>query len=116
MQRDNSGDEKVTRILNACRAPPDTKLLATLATSPAGLVDDEVRRLACMYAAGYWRKQLMNSAGPLLLGYDADSVVDTGLSDWRDLPRHKDEDQVELDVNRSFIYYPKSMFSLPIPL
>lgn len=27
---------------------------------------------------------------------------------WRDLPRHKDEDQVGLDVHRSFIYYPKS--------
>jgi hypothetical protein len=25
---------------------------------------------------------------------------------WRDLPRHKDEDQVQLDVNRAFIYYP----------
>lgn len=29
-------------------------------------------------------------------------------SDWRDLPRHRDEDQVKLDVNRSFIYYPTS--------
>ena len=27
---------------------------------------------------------------------------------WRDLPTHRDEGQVELDVNRSFIYYPKS--------
>ena len=32
---------------------------------------------------------------------------------WHDLPRHKDEDQVELDVNRSFIYYPKSTPRVP---
>jgi hypothetical protein len=25
---------------------------------------------------------------------------------WRSLPRHDDEDQVQLDVNRAFIYYP----------
>ena len=26
--------------------------------------------------------------------------------DWRELPKHKDEDQVKRDVDRSFIYYP----------
>ena len=31
---------------------------------------------------------------------------------WRDLPPHRDENQVELDVNRSFIYYPKSTLVL----
>jgi hypothetical protein len=25
---------------------------------------------------------------------------------WRTLPKHRDEDQVRLDVDRSFIYYP----------
>lgn len=25
---------------------------------------------------------------------------------WKSLQRHRDEDQVELDVNRSFVYYP----------
>jgi len=36
---------------------------------------------------------------------DASPVDDAELS-WRHLPRHPDEDQVQLDVNRSFIYYP----------
>ncbi len=29
-------------------------------------------------------------------------------SSWESLPRHKDEDQVQLDVNRAFIYYPNN--------
>lgn len=32
----------------------------------------------------------------------------TKSATWHALPRHKDEDQVRLDVDRSFIYYPKS--------
>lgn len=27
--------------------------------------------------------------------------------DVKDLPPHRDEDQVQLDVNRSFVYYPE---------
>ena len=48
--------------------------------------------------------------GPILLGCDA---PETGISPqpWRELPRHRDEDQVKLDVNRSFIYYPDSKYS-----
>jgi hypothetical protein len=26
---------------------------------------------------------------------------------WKELPRHRDEDQVQLDVDRSFVYYPQ---------
>ena len=52
---------------------------------------------------------LITKTGPILLGYDVSTSVDGDSPEsWRDLPRHKDEDQVELDVNRSFIYYPKS--------
>lgn len=48
--------------------------------------------------------------GPILLAYDVKTMGEAESSQaWQDLPRHKDEDQVELDVNRSFIYYPKSM-------
>ena len=25
---------------------------------------------------------------------------------WKELPEHREEGQVELDVNRSFVYYP----------
>lgn len=48
--------------------------------------------------------------GPLLLG-DADDNIDTKeraelANSWRALPEHRDESQVQLDVDRSFIYYP----------
>ncbi len=47
--------------------------------------------------------------GPLLLGYRSKESEPTGSArSWKGLPNHKDEDQVELDVNRSFIYYPLS--------
>lgn len=45
-------------------------------------------------------------AGPILLGCDGHEK-DAHASDWRDYESHKDEHQVDLDVNRSFIYYPK---------
>ena len=46
--------------------------------------------------------------GPILLGCELDSQSQPADNDsWRKLPRHQDEDQVQLDVNRSFIYYPR---------
>ena len=56
--------------------------------------------------------------GPLLLGY-ASSDKDVKLeqddsSSWNSLPKHRDEDQVQLDVDRSFIYYPNGT-SFPSP-
>jgi TBC1 domain family member 20 len=49
-------------------------------------------------------------AGPLLLGYSSqDSDVKSETEEresWKKLLKHRDEDQVQLDVNRSFIYYP----------
>jgi hypothetical protein len=48
--------------------------------------------------------------GPLLLGYaSSDGYIkleDEGIDSWKLLPWHRDEDQVRLDVDRSFIYYP----------
>lgn len=48
--------------------------------------------------------------GPLLLGYihyDSDVKQENeGTDSWQSLPKHRDEDQVRLDVDRSFIYYP----------
>lgn len=49
--------------------------------------------------------------GPLLLGAPvsaADADFDKTES-WHRLPRHRDEDQVRLDVDRSFIYYPNGI-------
>lgn len=103
---------KVDRILAACEDPHDLDHLIRLATSTDGLINDEVRKVACKSLAhlkGPYSLRLTATEGPLLLGYRSEESGPTGFArSWRDLPRHKDEDQVELDVNRSFIYYPKS--------
>lgn len=44
---------KVTDILAACNFSDKTHLMTTLATSEAGLVDDEVRRVACGSTIGH---------------------------------------------------------------
>jgi hypothetical protein len=52
--------------------------------------------------------------GPLLLGcaeFDGKGegevkAKSSDIPDWKSLPKHHDEDQVRLDVDRSFIYYP----------
>lgn len=53
----------------------------------------------------------MTSIGPVLLGSVAGSGTIATDEDetWRSLPRHRDEDQVRLDVDRSFVYYPNGM-------
>jgi hypothetical protein len=60
--------------------------------------------------------------GPILLGlppptdekeseitHSADPHAAPLDEDWKDFPRHNDEDQVQLDVNRSFVHYPNGM-------
>ncbi|KAF2161158.1 hypothetical protein M409DRAFT_69995 [Zasmidium cellare ATCC 36951] len=81
--------EKVTKVLAACRNR-DLQTLAHLATSQGGLIEDEVRRTA-------W---------PILLGCHEHHSSEQ--ADWTKLERHRDEEQVELDVNRSFVYYPEN--------
>lgn len=81
-------NEKVMKILEACRSE-DLYALANLATSEGGLVEDEMRRIA-------W---------PVLLGCRRDQQQEE--VPWSALPVHRDEDQVKLDVNRSFVYYPQ---------
>lgn len=49
----------------------------------------------------------MTNTGPLLLGC-ADHDRDAQKVPWTELPAHKDEHQVGLDVNRAFVYYPKN--------
>ena len=103
---------EVDRVLAACKEPHDPDLLIALATSVGGLINDEVRKVACRFFAKLrWINvpRLTATKGPILLGYRSEESELTGPArSWRDLPHHKDEDQVELDVNRSFIYYPKS--------
>ncbi|KAL4922733.1 rab-GTPase-TBC domain-containing protein [Aspergillus aurantiobrunneus] len=67
----------------------DIDALVLHATSEGGFLRDELRRLA-------W---------PILLQCDRDTQ--STLSPERDLPPHRDEEQVKLDVNRSFVYYPE---------
>ncbi|KAL8880393.1 MAG: hypothetical protein Q9198_002185 [Flavoplaca austrocitrina] len=87
---------KSDHILDSCGEEPDIGALVRFATSPGGLVNDEVRGEVCL-------------PGPLLLGYNPlKKAESTETAAWQHLPRHKDEDQVRLDVDRSFIYYPKS--------
>ncbi|KAL9600045.1 MAG: hypothetical protein Q9219_003415 [cf. Caloplaca sp. 3 TL-2023] len=89
----NPGHAKTKQILDACADTPDVEALVRLATSLNGLMNDEVRRKA-------W---------PILLGYTPPSrPVLSHNAEWHNLPQHKDEHQVRLDVDRSFIYYPKN--------
>ncbi|KAK2603781.1 GTPase-activating protein gyp8 [Conoideocrella luteorostrata] len=86
-------EKKTSAILDACKWRDITKL-RSLAESGAGLLNDDLRGLA-------W---------PILLGLSplpSDGNADTSRKDdWRALARHRDEEQVQLDVNRSFVYYP----------
>lgn len=74
-------------IITACEES-DLPTLVHLATSPHGLVSDNLRRTA-------W---------PILLACKA---PDRSKIPWQDLPEHREEGQVGLDVNRAFVYYPK---------
>ncbi|KEY70873.1 hypothetical protein S7711_00719 [Stachybotrys chartarum IBT 7711] len=56
-------------------------------------------------------------AWPILLGVTPSAAADTSVpadDGWKKLPRHKDEDQVQLDVNRAFIYYPNDQSTAQI--
>ncbi|KAJ5085909.1 hypothetical protein N7532_010680 [Penicillium argentinense] len=82
--------EKAAAIRRACD-DHDVEALVSYATSEGGLVQDELRQKA-------W---------PIFLQCD-ESIQRGDLKPLKDLPRHRDEDQVQLDVNRSFVYYPNA--------
>ncbi|KAH9870874.1 hypothetical protein J1614_006446 [Plenodomus biglobosus] len=79
--------DKEAAIRAACEKE-HVSALVDLATSTSGLVSDSLRRTA-------W---------PLLLGCARNDATQVP---WEQLPAHKDEHQVGLDVNRAFVYYPK---------
>ncbi|KAB5572119.1 rab-GTPase-TBC domain-containing protein [Coniochaeta sp. 2T2.1] len=80
--------EKLEAIAEACKWR-DLHKLRSLAESRGGFLTDDLRQQA-------W---------PILLGIDpAYTSPDSG--EWKSLPPHRDEDQVGLDVERSFVYYP----------
>ncbi|KAK8152239.1 hypothetical protein BC567DRAFT_53055 [Phyllosticta citribraziliensis] len=81
--------DRAALILRACR-DADLHQLRAFATEQGGLLDDDVRR----------------EAWPLLLGSSASSSSSSSVDWTTTLPPHRDEQQVKLDVNRSFVYYP----------
>ncbi|KAK1829164.1 rab-GTPase-TBC domain-containing protein [Podospora conica] len=86
-----SHSEKEEAILKACQWR-DLEALKALAVSSGGFLTDALRQQA-------W---------PILLGLPPGYTgTEEKEPDWRDLPRHRDEDQVRLDVDRAFIYYPE---------
>ncbi|KOS21478.1 GTPase-activating protein gyp10 [Escovopsis weberi] len=96
--------QKTNDILDACRWN-DTARLRRLAQSSGGFLADDLRQLAWPILLGLPPSRSEECNG------DADADADDGSgkptgSDWRRLPRHRDEDQVQLDVNRSFVNYP----------
>ncbi|WPG97380.1 Hypothetical protein R9X50_00015500 [Acrodontium crateriforme] len=80
--------DKLKSILKACNEH-NLKELQSLATSKGGLLRDDIRQTA-------W---------PILLGCGV--KTEKSDLDWRSLDEHRDEEQVQLDVNRSFVYYPE---------
>ncbi|KIW02684.1 uncharacterized protein PV09_06121 [Verruconis gallopava] len=82
---------KRERILSACETK-NLDLLIELASEDGGFLSDDIRQKA-------W---------PILLGSDHVSTAAETEAPWETLPPHRDEEQVRLDVHRSFIYYPSN--------
>ncbi|KAK3987801.1 rab-GTPase-TBC domain-containing protein [Cladorrhinum sp. PSN332] len=82
-------NEKKAAILEACKSK-DLAALTALAESSGGFLADTIRQ----------------EAWPVLLGLPPNKTENDPEDAWKSLPRHKDEDQVQLDVNRAFVYYP----------
>ncbi|KAI1476316.1 rab-GTPase-TBC domain-containing protein [Daldinia eschscholtzii] len=82
---------KRTRILDACKRR-DIDDLQALAISTGGFLTDAIR---CQ-------------AWPILLGVHIDQHGEREKTSdsWGKLEQHRDEGQVKLDVDRSFVYYP----------
>ncbi|KAI8960067.1 rab-GTPase-TBC domain-containing protein [Daldinia sp. FL1419] len=82
---------KHARILDACKRR-DIDDLQVLAISRGGFLTDAIR---CQ-------------AWPILLGVHIDErgEKDENSDSWGKLKEHRDEGQVKLDVDRSFVYYP----------
>nr|RBQ88223.1 hypothetical protein FVER53263_07291 [Fusarium verticillioides] len=99
---------KAADIIEACKWR-DIGRLRSLAEAHGGFLSDPLRRQA-------W---------PILLGLDASSdekddpdlaLAQEDSNAWKRLPRHRDEGQVQLDVNRSFIYYPDNQSDAELSL
>ncbi|KAI0132774.1 GTPase-activating protein gyp10 [Xylariales sp. AK1849] len=112
-----SSRAKALVILDACNRR-DIDDLKDLAVSRGGFISDAIRRQAWPILLG-----ITPCTGSTKRGQESTSKLeprepvhkdpaskdvdaDAYSTSWRELPRHRDEDQVRLDVDRSFIYYP----------
>lgn len=101
-------------ILDAC-SRDDIQRLKELAVSKGGFLSDAIRFRAWAILLGLAPHGLASGSDGVS---SAPHAEDNGSLDekseemdgvdksWTTLPRHRDEDQVRLDVDRSFIYYP----------
>lgn len=92
----SAGDPIEAHILDACERK-DINKLRGIAITPGGFLSDQLR----------------SRAWPVLLGFEADITLNgttKAHGAWKHLPRHRDEDQVKLDVDRSFVYYPNGEY------
>ncbi|KAG6005860.1 hypothetical protein E4U21_007568 [Claviceps maximensis] len=91
-------EKKMDAIREACKWR-DVSRLRSLAETADGFLSDELRRLA-------WPVLLGLSSEPPECNAESNGCDTDGECDWGELPRHPDEEQVQLDVERSFVYYP----------
>ncbi|KAG5983838.1 hypothetical protein E4U55_006988 [Claviceps digitariae] len=92
-------DEKKTDAIREACKWRDVSRLRSLAESADGFLSDELRRLA-------WPVLMGLSSEPHECSTDSHGDGTDGECGWENLPRHRDEEQVQLDVDRSFVYYP----------
>ncbi|KAG5925492.1 hypothetical protein E4U42_004230 [Claviceps africana] len=92
-------EKKSDAIREACKWRDATKL-RDLAETTDGFLSDELRRLA-------WPVLMGLSSEPHECNAGSDGGDTDGECAWEKLPRHRDEEQVQLDVDRSFVYYPR---------
>jgi TBC1 domain family member 20 len=98
---------KAVQIREACEKG-DVPALISLATSTHGLLNDELRQAACnlLLFSVPLGNVLTRLQGPILLGCNEPSSYQRDRAAWSTLPAHSDEEQVEKDVDRAFVYYP----------
>ncbi|KAK8091160.1 GTPase-activating protein gyp10 [Apiospora phragmitis] len=107
---------KAQAILEACKGG-DIQALTALAVSEGGFLSDDLRRHAWPILLGSSPSTdpvQHNETTPTTRSAPFGEIErrktsekgDAGDQPWQELPRHRDEDQVRLDVDRSFIYYP----------
>jgi hypothetical protein len=107
----NQRTKKASAIRRAC-TEHDVEALVMHATSEGGLLEDELRKIACKlaHALGMWF-WLTNNIGPILLRCD-EQLQHMNTTPVTQIPPHADKEaekeQVDLDVNRSFVYYPQN--------